>query len=570
MRLTNLRINPSVKDYIKSVMRHRLQVSDTDLLADVYSLVRFGEGVLLSDSKLDAETKRSAMARLLMKRRLATLRRLVRTDIFQKESKEADIKSRGTSKRAKRKAGPFLFATEKVLGAMQLLNAKIRTSQCLTCEFLSGCKFGQRTGQLLDDVSAVPSSLIKDDIAEECPARPEESLDGEMEAAINFLASLATEKGEATAMLSCQNTTSYMSIGDKQKGVAEAARAAKAAEMAQAISDAIEDAEDDAIVQSLEDPEREVPNIIRPTHIAGTGRADTTSYSRPNSLLNAAGSFLTELSASKLAVFQLARKLELLLDKDKKVSFQPVDEVTENTREETIRSIADASSVVPSQQALPDQVFDAKLARKQLIRNRHVQDKKRKQCLFILVDTSGSMRSAAMRFNSLVFTRSVLASCFSLALVRKTVADHGVLYYRTFSGGCSPLSVATTKADFDRIGDTITRCGYDGNFTMIENAIRTAAADISAGQAHHDIAKAEILLITDAGDSKLGMPGVVEGLRQVLGDTVLNVLDVSSLGECVDGSTALKKLADTYYSINGKATVLSDLVDLVASKTKKK
>jgi uncharacterized protein with von Willebrand factor type A (vWA) domain len=137
------------------------------------------------------------------------------------------------------------------------------------------------------------------------------------------------------------------------------------------------------------------------------------------------------------------------------------------------------------------------------------------------------------------------------------------MFFRTFSGGPSPLTACRVKADFDKFSEHIAECQFDGMSTRIASAIRAAAADIDAAKG--ELAKSEILVITDAEDTI--DDNTTAELRGLLGDTPLHVLEVCNVNKN-SAVSSLQTLADNYYQFDPNQPSLEKMVNLIGGKKK--
>jgi hypothetical protein len=267
-------------------------------------------------------------------------------------------------------------------------------------------------------------------------------------------------------------------------------------------------------------------------------------------------SFVDTLTPRQLLIFELGAKFSLLLGKGKSTSFEPVPQVDHDQKSENIKSIAEITKVAASQHALPDQVFDAKLNKKELIKNQHLSKNNKKQLLYLLIDASGSMARAIDGTDKGLLTRASLASTLGMALTKKVMGDGGWVYLRFFAGCPGSLITAKSKEDTEYVCLKLALANYNGGGTCIESAIRAAAKDIS--EAKDELARAELLMITDAEDSVN-----VTSIKNVLKKVELNVLDVAGKAVSTVGYKGLKDIATKYYKANEKELNLNKMVELL-------
>jgi hypothetical protein len=268
--------------------------------------------------------------------------------------------------------------------------------------------------------------------------------------------------------------------------------------------------------------------------------------------------FVEKVTHTQLMIYELGRELDVALDSGTDRKFNPVDHVDKDRNPEYIRGIHELPKVAPSQHALPDEVFDAKLAHKSLVKNQHRQPDKKKQLLYVLLDSSGSMSTWLGGNQNSLLTRGTLASVLTMALARKIKREGGILFVRFFEGSPGPLIAAREADQFDALSTQISLGNYNGYSTDILSAIRVAVSDIE--QASDELAKAEILVVTDCDDSF-----DVATLTTALKGFPLNALDVSGGGHQSQfaAQSSLKSCAKKFYKADEAVLDLKKLVSLV-------
>jgi len=168
-----------------------------------------------------------------------------------------------------------------------------------------------------------------------------------------------------------------------------------------------------------------------------------------------------------------------------------------------IRNRRDVARIYSWQFALPDSVFDQRLAERMLwmpvsknLKILPVQEigenfsfDSRKQKVFILFDTSASMRQ---------HHRIQLAQAILLHFLERNKADMGFISLRTFDDRVHSLHSATSPESYDALIRYILRITRLGNGTVLQNALLTALDEISRME---HLTGAEILVITDGAVS---------------------------------------------------------------------
>lgn len=140
-----------------------------------------------------------------------------------------------------------------------------------------------------------------------------------------------------------------------------------------------------------------------------------------------------------------------------------------------------------------------------------------------------------------------------MAVTKKVIEDGGVVFVRFFAWDVSRLFTARTKQEGEVLMQTIALCDYNGAGTNLTKALSSADQDIK--NASDELARSEILMITDAEDEVNP-----KQLQSLLGAREFNVLDVA--GSAMKTSS-LKNLATKYYKANEKELNLEKMVQLL-------
>jgi uncharacterized protein with von Willebrand factor type A (vWA) domain len=559
MRIIRLKLQKKVEEYI-SLLPRRFKMTDAMFIQDVYAIVKLRGNGLPDDARVEKIAEHYSkgrkvgitITRIMVKKRKQILKSLSSTALFSSFVK-------GVLKENE------LEFTEKLLLTFRKLHRKLRQAQCLSCVFISQCEFGKQYSAKVRNIGIVVDPDYQRKVHQDCPSLPEIEFSNEIFKAAQFANSMAQESN-ATAM---KNAVGHGEKNPLFPGP-ENLTPEEIKEVQESEQKAQEESEEFRLdeLSSREDEDDEEEEFIAPIPSSEGSRfneAYSTSHSGGQGVI-LDDSLIDRIKMSSLIIYELSQKLEMLLHRKSKLKFKPTEELTRERTTSQIRALTDIPKVIPSQHALPDEVFERKLVKKELVKVQQQENPKlKKQLLFVLIDSSGSMTSSAGLGGIFGFvTRGALAATFSLALSKRTRDDKGILYIRFFEGKPDKLLSCRTIEEFRNLEDLISECAFDGFSTNIPSAIRTAVADIRA--AKDELSKAEILMITDAGDHI--SPSVQEELRKLLGEIPLNILDVS--GDALSGGATqvLKELSDNYLKVEPGQTTLEKIVNLVGGKKK--
>jgi hypothetical protein len=183
--------------------------------------------------------------------------------------------------------------------------------------------------------------------------------------------------------------------------------------------------------------------------------------------------------------------------------FSPEVITGEEYEADFIRNRRDVARIYSWQFALPDSVFDQRLAERMLWMPVSKAPKilpiqeigesfsfdSRKQKVFILFDTSSSMRA---------HHRIQLAQAILLHFLERNKADMGYISLRTFDDRVHSLHSATSAESYNSLIRYILRRTHLGNGTVLQKALMTALDEIATVE---HLSGAEILVITDGAVS---------------------------------------------------------------------
>jgi len=424
-----------------------------------------------------------------------------------------------------------------------------RKSQCMNCMYHPDCTFGKEFGSKVNDITSVCDPDYKNKVHSSCPLLPTFDAYGILNEGVDKMMSMQNStEAEVTMAKKTQDDLSGVEalVESKDKGIPDA------------------DLEEDGNTEFF-DPDHFGKNAsfgsgVR-TDEGGAGSGSSFYMGQGEKLTKAVENTILNLSKQSLDIFDLSRTLDLELESKKKGKFSPVEEVAKDNKDDKIKSLSELNKVKAVEHGLPDEVYDAKEERKSLVKRQELKRQEKKQLLYLLIDNSGSMTTSLNVNKHMVLNRGLFASVFACALVKRVIADGGIIFVRMFTGCCGPLHSAYTKEEQEVVLNMLGREGYNGGSTNIPRAIETALQDINTGVADK-IAKAEVLLITDCCDN-VSKYNVKRELDK--GSAALHVLDVSGTTSysSVSAQKVLQSLATKYYKADEKAVNLKDVLKLV-------
>jgi len=537
MRIIRLKIKPHVKDKLLELSK-LFRIVDAGLTEDIFSLLRYkGNGLPDEDRQKSITTYlvgktsiNQVSASIMVKKRAQFLRKITNLNYFKALCMSNDP----------------LSSVERILTSFRYLAGVHREVQCKKCNLFNKCKFGQQYSSMTGDISKVMNPKYEDLVHEDCPSMPEFTAFDGLHKAIDRLRSMQDAEKAEHNMADANGLYGAKEIGnmDEEFGDKEDSYLGQ----------------EDVDLDCLNMEDEDFPFFDS----AGSGGSSIFNASfTGNHYAKAVESMISCLTSAKLDIYDLAKNLEMELNSKKKGKMKPVDEMEHDSKKENIRSEAEISKVLPSQHGLPEEVFDKKAHDKSLEKKRHLKPDEKKQLLYLLIDNSISMKAQLRDNKTSALTRGALASVFSIALIRRVVADKGIVYVRFFAGTPSSLRVADTKERQENLLKSISNADYNGSGTNLGAALKAACEDIRKGKSHVNIAKSEILLITDCDDSL--NPTTLDAARGTGDNKIpLHVLDVSGVSrQCGSASAVLKTVADKYFKINKGETDVSKMVDLL-------
>lgn len=552
MRIIRLKIAQAVQTRLSFIARE-LRITDEHYMQDLYALTRLKGHGLPSDARVAALVdflakqpgQSKASAAFYVRKRVQVYRNTVKMPYFTSLTGLTDP----------------VHAVDRLLQNMLKLANKTREAQCKTCQLFATCQFGQQYAAAVTDITKVYDPDYARLVHEDCPSRPD------MDRIHNFNVGLAA----MAALMDPNNAevTSALSkkAADDNGGGAPSFSEEELEELeSRSDTEGNEEDEEDDIKPSTEEQEF-IPSA---TAIAGRGAGYDPTFTNSN-FLQKQETLIEQLCNTGLSLFEIGKNLADLLGKSDSKLLIETKELAQEKKQDNMRSHSEAGKIVPSQHAMPSEVFDTKLAKKQLTVNREHKPEGKKHLLYFLVDSTGSMRTMLNqkyggRRNGFV-SRASIATVVMIAMMKKIMDEKGIVFLRFFSGSAGPLIELRSEADFKHAIERMKNNNYDGSSTNIERALRTVYDDIITNSG--DISRSEVLLVTDTEDH---LEEKSLAALKATSTAKLNVLDVSgsagahttyNYGGREPASKVLKKVADAYYAAAEGSVDLKKIVSLV-------
>ncbi len=530
MRIVRLSLDPKVSRLLEALSKEQ-GIDDVGFAEDIFSLMRLkGNGlpdkgrILAMSHYISLKGKVSQIGvSLLMGKRKMILERLSQLPYFKALSRQTDL----------------VNSVTRLLVTFRSFYYKVRQAQCVSCHLKLQCDFGKQYGSTMSDITKVIDSDYQTKVHSDCPVLPEISVINQMDQAVQSMIVLSGAQQAAMAAAAAKGGVPVLPLAAVQA-------------MAAFDPDAAEDTETD-------DPD---PDAFEDDYhpIRGAGAGKKSGYDNVHTgqhICKVTEQFVKDVSQQQLAIFEIGRKFSLALSRRKDINFKPVPHIEHDQTQAHIKSESEVTQLVSSQHGLPDEVFEARLNKKQLVKREYTKPEDKKQLLYFLIDSSASM-GGQLGSNSKwsLFTRGSLSCVFALSMLRKIKEDNGIMFVRFFEGEPGPLHKAEKISDFDTLAIVINRNNFGGGGTDIHCAVATAIRDISKADSDSELAKSEIIMVTDCEDSINGA-----AMKASLGKIELNVLDVSGHSNAINKE--LKLAATKYFKANEGAPDINKIVDLV-------
>lgn len=526
-----------------SEIASQFSIDDPGFAQDLFCLIRMKGSGLPTDDRIDrmaavaAEKSGSPelLVKLNMRKRKHVLTELTRLHYFKALCLEC--------------ASTPESAVRRLLDTFRELTRKTQHAQCVSCQYLKSCAFGQQYSAIVTDITKVVDTDYTKKVHADCPEKP--AIDN-----VNAFA-LAIDKMQQLSMQTPQGQSALAATGlasDFEKSV----KALDAQTDGTDMDDPVQDGNADDL-----DPE-EMANEFS---VGGSGAGKNPQNLFQGTSTGAAFArtseqLIKQLSATQMALFDLGRQLATSLARSTKGKFKPSPSVDERQKNQSMQSVNDVGQAVASEHAGSEEAFDAKVGKKTLQVRKYEQQNDKKFLLYILIDVSSSMSCQLRSSNYAMLTRGNLASTLAASLLHRAKIEGGMSILRFFSDNPGPKLKAENAAEFDVMIKTVCRQDYNGGGTSIMNALRRAFTDI--GSAKDEIAKSEILLITDGDDyfSEEDKAFVLSNRKQF--KVPMNTLDINSSRKALTGGAAsLKEISSKYLKANADSLTIDNLVELV-------
>jgi len=193
-----------------------------------------------------------------------------------------------------------------------------------------------------------------------------------------------------------------------------------------------------------------------------------------------------------IQIYELSQKLEFTIRASRKGKYNEVRFPDSGLDVAQMKETRDVTKLLPSQYALDDDVFIKRLLSRDLLKKKYMQRQEKRQILYMLVDSSGSMDDYAVKGLSKID----VCKAVTIALMKKMISNEDCFYFRWFTDDISPLSKISTKEEALKfLPELVYGRGANGG-TDIQNAIKIAADDLKNKRiSHWDTA--DILLVSD-------------------------------------------------------------------------
>jgi hypothetical protein len=541
MRLIRLTLKDSMKKAL-AVISGEFKTGDPGFTEDVYALLRNnGNGIPDAQkcSRIVTALARATkvpvpMVQAQVNKRAQILRSSVASGFFQALMADTTIHPANKVRRF------FTF--------FKAMYYKYREAQCVSCKFLDQCGFGTKYYQSTTNIARVfdPKEVSK--VHEDCPVKPQIDFTHQMAASMQQVKKMADQEEEAQ----------IAGVGVDMNNISNQEEEAQDQANSGLLDDsAIIDPEEDDFEQGIFPIDE---NDIDPNKSHSSGGAYDGSHSG-SSRVKIYENMLNKLSSERLLIFDLGVKFSQELTAQHAGKFVPTTPLSNDRDSTKIEGVHDLSKIDANQHGLPEEVFEARLETRDLSKSQNLKQEMPKKLLYLLIDNSGSMKTQINANKYGMLTRGQMCSVFSLAIAERLRVEGGILFIRYFATGCSPLLTAVTQSDYETIMMRIANADFNGGGTSIANAIQVALRDIHTANKQALIASTEVLLISDNEDDFHE-----SGIKNSLGETELNALDISGLSMGHSGygaSQKLKRICNKYYKVDPHSLDIGDIVKVV-------
>ena len=548
MRIIRLKLKAKTKLLLRTIAA-QYRYEDSDFVEDLYGVIHFkGNGIPSQSITLRRAKQYSKVsgigeigATLLLSKRRMLLVSLVKLPYF------------GALVRL-----PSLGGTEKVSRLLTVLNAlyqKKRQSQCVSCHLRAKCAFGKQYGSNMSDITKVVDSDFSQKAHQDCPYALEIQATNKLASAIDFLAQLTVMANKASLKIASSRFSKISKIANGANDTLDSKTSsdfmAAAGSSAQPVSSDEED-DDDSLTSDYV-----VPFNAGLTRDGGSRRSNFGTTFSGASVCQVTENFIEKVSIANLAIFNLGGKFSTALGNTPGADFKPVSHVSHDSDVEQMRSTNELNQVLTTQLALPSEIFDERLVKKELSVTKPQDPDEKRKLIYLLIDSSASMSGQlGGKSSHSLFTRASIAVLLSLAIARKARQEGGIVYFRLFEGIVGPLTKAENEDDFEHLTNRVSLSDFNGFSTNILGALSTAVEDITEKNSAEELASSEILIITDCEDQRRNTGSNEYALQAQ--KHPFHILDVS--GKQFGVNLMLKEAAEKYFKADEEAPDVDSLV----------
>ena len=257
---------------------------------------------------------------------------------------------------------------------------------------------------------------------------------------------------------------------------------------------------------------------------------------------------LKHWDAAQIHVMSLCQDLDLVMRLKKSGKESPTEFPEDGIDIRGMRSLGEVSRALPSQHALPSDIFYQRMARHELLIKEWTTKKERKNILYMLLDRSGSMGRMYSYYGIDKKSKLMWGCSVAISYLRNMVKKGDIFGFRFFESKVGPLFIAETPKEGGQLIDHIFKHAGDSGGTDIQCALNQAIHDISTKKDKR-IEKADIMILTD-GESHIDERKLQEDLTKHRIHLHTVVLGRSSYG---GGVAVLKRVSKNFLQITNEA-----------------
>jgi Mg-chelatase subunit ChlD len=255
---------------------------------------------------------------------------------------------------------------------------------------------------------------------------------------------------------------------------------------------------------------------------------------------------LKSWEAPEITTMELCLDLDMSMKLKKSGLESPSEYPEDGIDVRGMRSLAEVTRALPSQMALPEDVFYQRVARQELLIKEWTTKKERKNILYFLVDKSGSMGNLGYEYGG-HYSRIQWAASVAIAYLRNMVANGDIFAFRFFDDLPGPLYIVTTPKEGGKLISHIFNYAGNSGGTDIQKALEQAIHDI-ATKKDVRIEKADIMLVSDG---ECGIDGAK--LKLQLADARINLHTVIVGGGRPYSGVSLQDISKNYLTVRNDA-----------------